>query len=209
MNRTERTLITLALAVLCPMALFVLGWWTAGGLAIYGVLPLSDRTIAAVAFAGLGAGLVCNLFVLRRWVQGFYTLDWRWLIPVYLFGSAIAVALMMGAPFLNIGWGMLAGVYVGRRLHYAAEEEARFTRACGTVSRGTAAVTTMAALPIGWMALREGVVVQTLQRWLGWSPASIGHSPGMALVLALCLVLFVIQYTTTHAVARRAYAWKL
>jgi hypothetical protein len=205
----ERLAITVALAALCPMGLFVLGWWTAGGLVLYEILPLSERAVAVAALASLGVGLVCNSLLLRRWVEGFYRVDWRWLVPAYLFGAAVAVAFMMGAPFFNIGWGMLAGVYVGRRQRHAAAGQAQLAQACTAVSYGTAAVTTLAALPIGWMALQEGVVVQTLHRWLGWSPTSIGRWPGMVLVLGLCLCLFMIQYAATQTAVRRAYAWTL
>jgi hypothetical protein len=127
------------------------------------------------------------------------------MIIAYLFWSAIAVALVMGLPLLNIVLGMLAGLYIGRKqLH---EETARdsFTKTAWRVSLFTALVTGLEALPIGLLGLKEGLAkempgsVTVLSRWLTTGPL------GIAIVIMLSLTLMVIQFLCTRTAAKFAF----
>jgi len=201
----ESVLVHVVVGALCPMAGFFIGWWSAGALAIYKVLPLSETAIAAAALTGFGVGVILDSLFLRRWAATFYDWDHRLLALLYLCGSVVAVAVFMGFPLGNVAWGTLAGIYVGRRMRYRAATLQAFRHAARRASLLTATVTGLEALPIGLMALNEGIVVRVLQAALRWSPQQIAGLPGTTLVIALCLVLVALQMCLTSTAASIAF----
>jgi hypothetical protein len=205
MSRWESALVHIAVGVLCPLAGFFLGWWSAGALTIYRVRPLSEAAIATAALTGFAAGLILDCLFLRRWAATFYAWDLRLLVWLYLCGSVVAVALFMGFPLGNLAWGTLAGVYLGRRQRYGLAAPQAFQQAAQRVSLFTASVTALEALPIGFMALHEGIVVRILQAATGWSARQIAGPPGAMLVTALCLALMVLQMWLTRTAATIAF----
>lgn len=204
MSPRESAAVTLFVGMLCPAALFVLCWWASAALAIYGLLPLPEWSIAAAALSGLGAGLILDLLFLRRWASSFYAWDYRLLVPLYLFGSAVAVAWFMGFPLGNVTWGTLAGVYVGRKQHHEAASPSAARQAIRRVGTFTAVVTGLEALPIGLMALNEGIAVRTIQAVTGLDQQTIAGPFGVAMVIVLCLLLMGLQWWCTTSAARIA-----
>lgn len=205
MKRTERTIVGVIIAVICPVSLFFLCWWVSAALSIYHVLPVPQNWIGIIAVSGLCLGAVLDVLYLRRWVERFYNVNTKFMILAYLFWSAIAVALVMGLPLLNIVLGMLAGLYIGRKqLHEEAERDS-FTKTAWRVSLFTALVTGLEALPIGLLGLKEGLAkempgsVTVLSRWLTTGPL------GIAIVIMLSLTLMVIQFLCTRTAAKFAF----
>lgn len=205
MGWLESALIHVVVGALFPLAGFFIGWWSAGALAIYKVWPLSETAIGAAALTGFGAGVLLDGLFLRRWAASFYAWDLRWLVLLYLGGSVVAVAVFMGFPLGNLAWGTLAGIYFGRRQRYQSATPQAFWRVARTVSLFTATVTGLEALPIGFMALQEGIVARILQASLRWSPQQTAGLSGATLVLALWLVLMALQMWLTRTAAAIAF----
>lgn len=204
MSRLESAAVALVVGILCPAALFVLCWWASAALVIYNLLPLPEWSIAAAALGGLSVGLILDWLFLRRWASSFYSWDIKWLVPLYLFGSAVAVAWFMGFPLGNVIWGTLAGVYVGRRQHHEAASPSAARQAIRRVGAFTALVTGLEALPIGLMALNEGIAVRAIQAVTGLDQQTIAGPFGVAMVIVLCLLLMGLQMVCTTAAARIA-----
>ena len=207
LSSLERTAVGLVIGVLCSAGLAVAGWWSSAAVTVCGVWPLSEASIAAAAFTGLGLGLMLDVVFLRRWVAGFYTWDGRLLAVLYLVGSAVAVAWFMGLPQGNALWGSLAEAYVGRRLRHQRLGRAAFRQAAYRVGFFTAAVTGVEALPIGLLSLQEGIVIDGLRTIVGWTDHEIAAAPGVTLVVLLCLLLMVIQMGLTWAAATSAFEY--
>lgn len=145
------------------------------------------------------------MLYLKRWMDGFYNVNTMFMIMAYLFWSAIAVALLMGLPLLNIILGILAGLYIGRKqLHKKAPRDP-FTKTAWKVSLFTALVTGLEALPIGFLALRESTVNEVLVSVIGSSQSVATDSLGIAIVIMLCLMLMVIQFLCTRTAAKIAF----
>lgn len=204
MSKLERAAVALIVGILCPAALFVLCWWASAALLIYGLLPLPEWAISVAALSGLGAGLILDWLFLRRWASSFYSWDIKWLVPLYLFGSAVAVAWFMGFPLGNVIWGSLAGVYVGRRQYHHAASPTAARKAMRRVGAFTSVVTGLEALPIGLMSLKEGIVVRAIQAVTGLDQQTIAGPFGVAMVIVLCIVLMGLQTACTLAAARIA-----
>ena len=205
MSKVEATVIGLVIGLLCPAALFVLFWWMAAAVAIYNVLPVTDSCIAIAAFTGLAAGLALDVLYLKRWTSRFYHAGAQCMVLVYLFWSAVAVAFFMGLPFGNLVLGTLAGLYVGRRQHHAGASTDVFASAARNASVFTALVTGVEALPIGLLALREGIVLETLRATAGLAPSAASGPLGVVLVITLSVLLVVIQFASTHTAAVIAF----
>ncbi|UCC64262.1 MAG: hypothetical protein JSV36_04195 [Anaerolineae bacterium] len=205
MSRAESRVVGLFLGVVCPASLFVLWWWTAAALAIYRLLPIPESGIALAAFAGLGIGVALDAFCLKRWIARFYGADVRLAVLVYLFWSAVAVALCMGLPFGNIALGILAGVYVGRRHYHAGASEEAFTRAARHSSIFVGLVTGAEAFLIGLFGLREEFIVDALRAGVGLDQSVVTGPIGVGLVGVVCVVLVAVQFWCTKAAARIAF----
>ena len=205
MSKTESIAVGLAVGILCPLLLFVLCWWSTAALSIWHILPVPVSVIVAAAFAGLVGGVVLDALYLRRWVARFYYADMRLMVLVYLFCSAIAVAMFMGLPLGNIILGTLAGGYVGRRRHFAGESETMFPQSAKKLSLFIALITGLEALPIGLLALGEDWVAESLGQILGLEATIITGVFGVGLVVLLCAILMVIQFWCACSAARFTY----
>jgi hypothetical protein len=205
MSKTEKTIIAVVIAVLCPASLFFLFWWLSAGLSSSGILPVSEGWIAMAAISGLCLGAVLDILYLKRWMNSFYRIDTKFMLVAYLFWSAIAVAILMGLPFLNIALGTLAGLYMGRKQRYEESVKDKFAKAARKVSSFTACVTGTEGLFIGILALREDIVAQVLSSVTGLHQSVSGGVIGIGLVMIMCLILMVVQYWFTRTAARFAF----
>ncbi|HEY46889.1 MAG TPA: hypothetical protein G4O14_08905 [Anaerolineae bacterium] len=114
-NRVEKVAISIFIAIASPASLFVLLWWSTSALAMSRVLKIQEDTIIIASLLGLGIGILVNIFFLNDLRESFYDFGYKFLIPLYFFWSAIALAFFMGMPFGNLLLGTLAGLYYGRR----------------------------------------------------------------------------------------------
>ena len=205
MSRAESAIVGLFMGIMCPLSLFVLGWWISASVVIYRLLPLRESDIATAAVIGLGLGIVLDLFCLKTWIPRFYSLDARLTVLVYLFWSAMVVAFFMGLPFGNLALGTLAGVYVGRRQRHAGVGGGAFLESARNIGLFTALVTGLEALPIGVLSLHEQIVVETLQAVTGLDQATLTGPIGLGLVGLGCLLLMVVQFWFARTAAALAF----
>jgi hypothetical protein len=204
MSRAESIIVGLLIGIICPLSLFVLGWWIAAALTIYGSFSIPDSGVATAAFTGLGIGIVLDTLGLRNWITRFYGLDVKLTVLAYLFWSAMAVAFFMGLPLGNIALGTLAGLYVGRKQYHAGASGDLFARRARNVSIFTALVTGAAAFPIGVLALGEQIIVAGL-RAIGLAQFATSGLMSVGLVGVGCLVLMVVQFWCTRTAAALAF----
>lgn len=204
MSRAESTIVGLVIAVICPVSLFVLWWWVAAALRIYGGFSISEHGIATAAFTGLGLGVVLDILGLKNWIARFYSLDVKLTALAYLFWSATAVAFFMGLPFGNIALGTLAGLYIGRKQYHAGASGDLFARSARNVSIFTALVTGAEALLIGVLALGESITLAGL-RAIGLDQSAATGLTGVGLVGVGCLVLMAVQFWCTRTAAALAF----
>ena len=203
MTKTESIIVGLFLAVVCPLLIFVLFWWTAALLHLHfpGV-PL--YAVIMAAGAGLALGLILDILFLKGWVRTFYTASVWFLAAVYLALSVAAVAFFMGLPVGTFLLGIGVGVYTGRRQHHAHADGGVVSVVLRRAAFLAALVTTATALPIGILALDEESVIRLLENVTGFEAAAVRGSVGLAIVGLLCLSLFVLQYWSSKQAGRLA-----
>ncbi|MFH1006345.1 MAG: hypothetical protein V1800_02420 [Candidatus Latescibacterota bacterium] len=206
MGKLESWIIGLFLGIACPVLTFTAFWWSAAFL--YMRVPGSSPSrVIASAVTGLCLGILLDAFFLRRWVRRFYSAHPGSLILLHLGLTPIAVALFMGFPVGTIILGIGAGAAMGRRAHHRHMDEICALLFLRKTACLAASVTTVAALPIGVLALREQHILEMLESVSGVDATRLRGFFGLALIGLLCLVLFVTQYGLTRKAGLLAFAW--
>lgn len=129
-TKLERSIRSLILAPLAPLALLLGGWWLA-----YFLLP--ENLIFPGALLGFILGLLVDIPLLRRWTwrtETFGNLFWA---AVFLFYSIGFFGFFMGVPIFNLALAIPVGFVLGSRLatqktdeiglHFVARRAAGFT----------------------------------------------------------------------------------
>jgi hypothetical protein len=101
--------------ILFCLALVVSLWFFAG--------LLTDANGPYLALTSLGVGIVINIFFLKKWIKGAYQMSNKLIVALYAFYSIIAFCFTMGIPVFNYVLGMLAGVYIVRKMCYLKADE--------------------------------------------------------------------------------------
>jgi hypothetical protein len=193
MSKIETIIIGSFIGIACPLLTFVAFWWPAAWVHI-NVPNFSLTVVITLALIGLGLGLVLDVFFLRQLVKKFYTASIRLLTIFYLGLCLVAVAFFMGLPVGTFALGIAAGVYTGRRMRVLRFDGNNAAPAIRRTALVTAAVTAMAALPIGILALREEDILKMLGTLLSLSQMTLRGFVGFMLIGVLCFILFVMQY---------------
>lgn len=86
---------------------------------------LTDESGPYLGLAALVTGVIINIVFLKRWVRRAYQLNNKVLAAIYIFYSIGVLGFCMGLPILNLALGIVAGVYIARKMQLieASEEE--------------------------------------------------------------------------------------
>ena len=196
-DKKEYYLIGAFLALLIPLIVFVIFWWSIAALDILNFLVIPESIIAIVAVTGLAIGIVLDIIYLKEWTTKFYEMNKVFSILLYLICSVMAVAFFMGFPIGNLLLGFLAGIYVGRKWYHLNSDRASFSSASKKVSIFSAFVTSIEALPIGILALQEELIIDFINRIFGFVLFNKNIFQDIVFILILGIILFWIQYYIT------------
>jgi hypothetical protein len=205
MSRTESVIVGSFVGLACPLSFFILGWWVSAAITIYRVIPITESGVAAAAITGFCVGIFVDVIFLEKWIVTFYTIDLKFIVPLYLFWSMPALALFMGLPFGNLALGTLGGFYVGRKQRHALASEEVSGKVARNASILTGLVTSGEEVPIGVLGLKEQLVVDSIRTITGLEESSIAGPIGIGLVVIACAALFVVQFWCTRIAARFAF----
>jgi hypothetical protein len=121
MTKIESIIIGFIMCVVVPACLFVPTWWLS-------FLFLPEKAVPITALSGLILGALLDVIFIKRWIKRAYTLNPAVLIFLYLLFSLFVFAMFMGVPIFHPLLGIVAGVYMGRKLRYlrADSEQVRY-----------------------------------------------------------------------------------
>jgi hypothetical protein len=208
MNRLEAVLIGVAIAAIPPLLLFFAAWWSAFGVAAVvwhntgDALP--EKAIAVSALAGLAGGALLDCLFLRRWTRNVYYLRTGILVAAYLACAIFGFAACMGVPVFHPLLGVVAGLYVGRKLAHAGTEPERATRAMRQVATFAAIVMLGICVLSGTIALVNPTTPRELQRMLH-APFNVSWTMVGGLILVGGAVLVLLQYWLARSATALAY----
>lgn len=142
MNKLEKIFLALVFGGIAPIFCFLAGWWGA-----YFFAPESQ--IPIFMLAGLGLGIIIDLFFLGKWIKLAFRIHPLIFILIYLFYSIGIFGFFMCVPVFNLLMGPLAGFYIGRRLRIEnanSEEKERIIHWTGLFTAFVLAVACLASL---------------------------------------------------------------
>lgn len=107
LNRLEMILYKILFWGLVPLILFLLGWWLSLGL-------VEEQRISSVAFAGMGVGILIDVFFLKPVLKSLETIKPMNLMLIFVFYSIMTLGFFMGVPIFNLALGILAARFMIR-----------------------------------------------------------------------------------------------
>ena len=180
-----------------PILCFLIGWW--------GSIPfVSESTIKYYALGGLLVGIVIDILYLGRWLVNAYRLNLVWMAVIYLFYSIGIYGFFMGVPVFNFLMGLFAGYYMGLRTleeqRAPAEAEQIFKRT-GLFASSIMAIACCASI---WLAATDATTAANINGMF-----ALKQPLSQEVILTLSgiggIVLVVLEFFITRAMARRAY----
>jgi hypothetical protein len=138
MRKLEAFMLGLVFApapILFCLALVINLWFFAG--------LLTDANGPYLAFTALGVGIVINIFFLKKWIKGAYQMSNKSVVALYAFYSIMAFGFGMGIPVFNYVLGMMAGVYIVRKMCYLKADEIECKRNIKRTAIFTAVIMTI------------------------------------------------------------------
>ncbi len=163
---------------------------------------LTDTTGPYLALAALIIGLIIDVIFLKRWVRNAYQFNNKILAAIYIFYSIVALGMCMGVPILNFGVGILAGIYIARRLYYTHAEQDVCKASIKKTALFSAAVMMAMCCLTGMWALIGGMIGSRFESPIVSFTFTIPIL--IAIVLAGGLFLSVLQYGLTYITAKLA-----
>jgi hypothetical protein len=130
-TKIERFALGLILAPLAPIAGFLGFWWLS-----FNLLP--EKWIPLGTLFGLLLGILADIFLLKKLVEGAYRMGTVFWLAVLLFYSVGAFGFFMGVPVFNVALALPTGFIVGGKLARETVDGVRLRRA----SRRTCFLTT-------------------------------------------------------------------
>jgi hypothetical protein len=114
MQKIEKIFLFLTLGGVAPLVGFLAVWFVAYQL-------FTDWKVFVAAVCGGLVGLVVDAFLLKRWVEKAYLMDWKIWMAIFVFYSFCMLGFFMGVPVVNLALAVAAGFYVANRLAHQSE----------------------------------------------------------------------------------------
>jgi len=145
------------------------------------------------------AGIIDILF-LTRWVRNAYRMNPRILAAIYIFYSIVALGMGMGLPIFNFVLGIMAGVFIARKMHHQQSDEQRSKKAFKKTAVFAATVMVLICCLITLLAIAGKMIgyrVETPYLSLTFTVPIF-----TLVVLTGGAVLVILQYFLTHISAK-------
>ncbi len=189
MGKIESFIVGMFLCFVIPAGLFFPAWWLS-------VFFLPEKAVPFAALSGLFIGVLLDVVFVRRWTKRVYFLNNLTLTMIYLLLSLIGFAICMGVPIFHPLLGILAGIYVGRKLHYLQSDGNQLRHAVKRAAIFTAAVMCLICIFSATIAFLNPTTPAELQRMFNL-PFDVTWQTVILLVLVGGSTLVAFQYWAT------------
>lgn len=159
MNKLESLFLGLLLGTVLPVSGFLAGWWSFSQ-------SMSNAVIALAAFSGMAAGILVDVFCLKKVIARAYQLNPFYWAVVYLFYSICVFGFFMGVPVFNVLLAIPAGIFTGAkstRLPLDPQQGRQLTRRTQLFTTGVMALICAAS---AFLALRDPTTAANLEGML-------------------------------------------
>jgi hypothetical protein len=175
-NSLERFLFGLILAPLAPLAGLLAAWWA-------GVAWLPEKWVPLAALAGLCAGIIVDIFILKRLVDRARQMNTLFWAIIFLFYTVGIFGFFMGVPVFNALLAIPAGFVAAVKLRDHTGSTAGIGRAARKAAWFTTAGLFLVCAASALIALASSSTPSDLKGMLG-----LGFEVTRGMILALILV---------------------
>ena len=173
--------------------LFLFSWIAIGT----GFFFFKEHGMPFVFAAGLIAGIIADLFLLKRLLANLFDLQYLLLAGFYILCNIFIYGTFMGFPVFNLAMGLVAGYYTGRRITVKNIVPPQKEKLIRNVSFFSTLIMLMICISSAFIALREKTIGEELQGMLG-----LGFEPRKGLIVTGIIIggatLITAQYYFTR-----------
>jgi len=193
MEKVEFVIIRVFVGITCPLIAFAVPWLALATLHIYfNAFPLIVVKISAIS--GLIIGILFDVVFLRKWVSNFYMADLRIIFVYYFILCALSITFLMGLPVGVITLGIVASIYMGRRLSFSYNRKDTPISSLHNTALITALVTFSTALPVGILVKHDFERINQVKFLFVFFYHLLNGMTGYLTIGILCVLLFGMQY---------------
>jgi len=186
--------------------------------AIFGFVPLvfcllTTMVIASMLFGprvlgpwvlwSLVAGIIVDVFLLKKCVRNAYQMSNKTLAILYLFYSVVALGMCMGIPIGNFSLCIAAGIYTARRMQLSGADGDISRRYFKKTAVFCAAVMALMCCLITLWAIAGQMIGSKYET--PWFSFTFTIPVFTAVVLTGGAVVVLLQYFLTSSVAKLAF----
>ena len=160
MNRFDNVFGGILIGIIIPILTLCTFWWGS---------YLLDLYIQFWAISGIILGIVIDIIFLSKLLRRFYYLSTISLALLYLFYSIGMFGFFMGVPIFNIVLGIIAGIYIGRRMKVRRQEKEVFQKSLRQTAGFSFVVLLIICLSSAFIAITDPYTGVNLQGMLNLS----------------------------------------
>jgi hypothetical protein len=109
-----RIITYIVVGLFLPVSLSVGAWWISSFLYMVKIIT-SHSQVIGISAGFMGAGMIINLFYLKKLAEKFFDYNIKILLIINLFWSFILIGAFGGFPVGNLVIGAVTGLYMGTR----------------------------------------------------------------------------------------------
>ncbi len=197
LRRSEIIVLSVLLGAVPAIGFFLAAWWIS--------IPLvPESRVFIVAFGGLVAGTTLDVFVLKRWVQRFYSMRPVAWMAVYLFYSVGMFGFFMGVPVFNVLLGVPAGFFIAGWLVRKRADVPAIKKAARHCASFTTAVLALICMASAFFALVSPSTPSDV-RGLLRLPFQVTTSMVVGLIAVGGATILVLEWWLTVKAVERSY----
>ncbi|MBN2853340.1 MAG: hypothetical protein JXQ23_11455 [Clostridia bacterium] len=195
MNRFDKIFNGVIIGSVAPILLFLSGWWIS--------FPfVEEKNIYIFMLGGLIAGLIVDMVFLKNIIVKAYLLKNYQLIGLYLFFSTCIYGFFMGVPVFNTAMGILAGIYMGRKMIIEKSTDINLNKKVRDVSLFTSLILFLFCISSGLIAMIDDYTALNLEGMFKL-PFKVTDFHIVIMIASGTVFLVVFQYFLTYFTCRQ------
>lgn len=200
LSHSEKIILGSILGFISPMFLMLVFWWSS--------LPfIKESSIKWFALLGFFTGLAVDFLFLKQLISRVYKFNKATLIFIYIFYMIGLYGFFMGVPLFNILPGIMAGVYLGRRLNKENKSRKSFNNSIFKLTYFTSLVLIVFMSTSAYLALTDKSTAANLEGMF-MLPFQVTNQHIIGIIIIGGLGLLGVQVFLTRIFAKFFFKYK-
>jgi len=195
MGKFDNVFAGTVLGLIIPVVSFCGFWWSSFALGL---------DVKCWSITGIIVGILIDVMFLGKLLPKFYYLGKLTLLTLYAAYSIGIFGFFMGVPVFNMVPGVLAGIYVGRKMRITGQSQDVFREEMRKAARFSFVVLLIACFSSAYIALQDPFTGENLRGMLGVS-FEVTNTHIWLLIILGGTSLLLIQYFLVMTAGRIAY----